>query len=277
MLTEATSTAARADVVVAVLGEGADMTGEASSMSDISLQPSQQRLLQELVKTGKPVVVVLFNGRPMTLPWEDKNVNAILDVWFPGTEGGNAIADVLFGKYNPSGKLSTSFPINVGQIPIHYNHKMTGRPFGGDINNAKFRSNYLDVSNDPLYPFGYGLSYTTFSYSDISVSKTSLKGNETLTATVTLRNTGNYPGDEVVQLYITDPVATVTRPVKELKGFQKVHLDAGESKEVTFKITTNDLRFYNSDLKYDWEAGEFVIHIGTNSRDVSSVKVNWIK
>ena len=203
MIREALDVAAKSDVIVAVVGEGADMTGEASSMSNISLQPSQQRLFQELVKTGKPVVVVLFNGRPMTLPWEDKNVNAMLSVWFPGIEAGNAIADVLFGKYNPSGKLTTSFPVNTGQIPAHYNRKNTGRPFDGNVNSAKFKSNYLDVSNDPLYPFGYGLSYTTFDYSDVKLSKTSLKGNDTLTATVTLTNSGKFDGEEVVQLYIT--------------------------------------------------------------------------
>jgi beta-glucosidase len=277
MIDEALGIAAKADVVVAVVGEGADMTGEASSMSNIALQPSQQKLLQALVKTGKPVVVVLFNGRPMTLPWEEQNANAILDVWFPGTEGGNAIADVLYGKYNPSGKITTSFPVNVGQIPIHYNHKRTGRPFDGNVNSAKFKSNYLDVSNDPLYPFGFGLSYTTFTYNDLKLSKTSLKGNETLTATVTLTNSGKYAGEEVVQLYISDPVASVTRSVKDLKGFQKVSLYAGESKEVSFKITTGSLKFYNTDLKYDWESGEFIVHIGTNSRDLSSGKVTWVK
>ena len=277
MIDEALGIAAKADVVVAVVGEGADMTGEASSMSNIALQPSQQKLLQALVKTGKPVIVVLFNGRPMTLPWEEQHANAILDVWFPGTEGGNAIADVLYGKYNPSGKITTSFPVNVGQIPIHYNHKRTGRPFDGNVNSAKFKSNYLDVSNDPLYPFGFGLSYTSFTYSDLKLSKTSLKGNETLTATVTLTNSGKYAGEEVVQLYISDPVASVTRSVKDLKGFQKVSLNAGESKEVSFKITTGSLKFYNTDLKYDWESGEFIVHIGTNSRDLSSGKVTWVK
>ncbi|MBL7697931.1 MAG: beta-glucosidase BglX [Chitinophagaceae bacterium] len=277
MLKEALDIASKSDVVVAVVGEGADMTGEASSMSNISLQPSQQRLLQELVKTGKPVVMVLFNGRPMTIPWEDKNVNAILSVWFPGTEGGNAIADVLFGKYNPSGKLTTSFPINTGQIPAHYNRKNTGRPFDGNVNAAKFKSNYLDVSNDPLYPFGYGLSYTKFNYGDIKLSKTSLKGNETLTATVTLTNSGSFDGEEVMQLYITDPVATVTRSLKDLKGFKKVALKAGESREVSFKITPDLLKFFNSNLKYDWESGEFFIHIGTNSRDLKSAKINWVK
>lgn len=277
MLEEALSAAAKADVVVAVIGEAAEMTGEASSMSNIAIQPSQQKLLQALVKSGKPVVAVLFNGRPMTLPWEEQHLNAILDVWFPGTEGGNAIADVLFGKYNPSGKLSTSFPVNVGQIPIHYNHKNTGRPFDGNVNSAKFKSNYLDVSNDPLYPFGFGLSYTTFTYSDLKLSRNSLKGNEVLTATVTLTNTGKYAGEEVVQLYISDPVASVTRSVKDLKGFQKVSISPGESKEVSFRITTELLKFYNSALKYDWESGEFIIHVGTNSRDLSSAKVNWVK
>jgi beta-glucosidase len=275
LLKEAVDAAQQSDVVVAVVGEAADMTGEASSMSNIGLQESQLKLLKELVKTGKPIVMVLFNGRPMTLPWEKENINAILDVWFPGIEAGNAIADVLFGKYNPSGKLTTSFPVNVGQIPVYYNHKNTGRPFNGDVTNAKFKSNYLDVSNDPLFPFGFGLSYAEFEYGDVQLSKTSLKGNETLTASVTVTNKGKYAGEETVQLYISDPVATVTRSVKDLKGFKKVRLEPGESKEVSFRITPNQLKFYNSDLKYDWESGEFIIHLGTNSRDVKSGKVEW--
>ena len=179
MIDEAVATANKSDVVVACLGEAADFSGEASSMSDISLQQSQKNLLQALLATGKPVVVVLFNGRPMTLGWEDAHVNAMLDVWFPGTEAGNAIADVLFGNYNPSGKLTTSFPQNVGQIPIYYNHKNTGRPLmPGD--GHKFKSDYLDVTNEPLYPFGYGLSYTSFSYSDPVLSKTNISGTEGL-------------------------------------------------------------------------------------------------
>jgi beta-glucosidase len=277
LIEEAVAAAVKADVVVAVVGEAADMTGEASSMSNISLQESQQNLIKALVKTGKPLVMVLFNGRPMTLPWESSHANAILDVWFPGTEGGNAIADVLFGKYNPSGKLSVSFPVNVGQIPIYYNHKNTGRPFNGDVSNAKFKSNYLDVSNDPLYPFGFGLSYTKFDYGDIKLGKTSLKGNESLNATVTVTNSGKYAGEETVQLYISDPVASIARSVKDLKGFQKIKLEAGESKEVSFKITTSQLKFYNTALNYDWESGEFIIHIGTNSRDLKSATVNWVK
>ncbi len=188
MINEAVQTANKADVVVAVLGEAADMTGEASSRSDISLPESQKNLLKALVQTGKPVVLVLMSGRPLTITWEDEHVNAILEAWFPGIEAGNAIADVLFGNYNPSGKLSVSFPRNVGQIPIYYNHKNTGRPYNGEPS-AKFKSDYLDVSNDPLYPFGYGLSYTNFEYSDIRLNKTDLKGNDKLIATVTLTNT----------------------------------------------------------------------------------------
>ena len=277
LITEAVAVANKADVVVVVVGEGADMTGEASSMSNISLQESQMNLLKALKATGKPIALVLFNGRPMTLPWEEKNMDAILDAWFPGTEGGNAIADVLFGKYNPSGKLSMSFPQNVGQIPVYYNYKRTGRPFNGDLSSPKFKSNYLDVSNDPLYPFGYGLSYTSFSYSDLKLNKTSLKGNDSLTATVTITNPGKLPGTETVQLYIGDPVASVTRPIKDLRGFKKISVEAGESKEVSFSIGTKDIKFYNAALKYDWEPGEFIIEIGTNSRDTKTAKVNWIK
>src|SRR5690606_35987186 len=218
-----------------------------------------------------------FTGRPLTLTWEDKNVPAILNVWFGGTEAGTAIADVLFGDVNPSGKLTMTFPQNVGQIPIYYAHKNTGRPLAEGQWFQKFRSNYIDVNNDPLYPFGYGLSYTTFSYGDVQLSSTSLKGNQTLKASITISNTGKYDGAEVVQLYIRDLVGSVTRPVKELKGFQKIMLKAGETQTVTFNITTEDLKFYNSELKYDWEPGEFEIMIGGNSRDVKTAKVNWAK
>jgi beta-glucosidase len=276
MITEAVDAANKADIVVAVVGEAADMTGEASSRSDIGLPESQLNLLKALAKTGKPIVMVLFNGRPMTIGWESEHMNAILDVWFGGSEAGNAVADVLFGNYNPSGKLTATFPRNVGQIPIFYSHKNTGRPYNNE-DFAKFKSNYLDVSNDPLYPFGYGLSYTTFTYSDIKLSKTNLKSNETLTASVTLTNSGKYAGEEVVQLYITDVVASVTRAVKDLKGFQKIMLQPGESKEVSFKITPEQLKFYDSNLKYDWESGDFAIHIGTSSGDVKSAKLKWVK
>ena len=277
ILAEALEAANKADVIVAALGESAEMSGESSSRSDISIPKSQQDLLKALLKTGKPVVLVLFAGRPMTIKWESENVPAILNVWFAGTEAGDAIADALFGDAIPSGKLTTTWPQNIGQVPLFYNHKNTGRPLEDGKWFQKFRSNYLDVSNDPVYPFGYGLSYTNFNYSDIKLSTTALKGNQTLTASVTLTNAGKYDGSEVVQLYIRDVVGSVTRPVKELKGFQKIKLKAGETKTVTFNITPNDLKFYNYDLKYDWEAGDFEIMIGGNSRDVKKRKVNWSK
>ncbi|HQV59508.1 MAG TPA: beta-glucosidase BglX [Chitinophagaceae bacterium] len=277
ILQEALDIANQSDVIVAALGESSEMSGESSSRSDIQIPKLQQDLLRALLKTGKPVVLVLFTGRPLALKWENENVPAILNVWFGGSEAGYAIADVLFGDVNPSGKLSTTFPQNVGQVPIFYNHKNTGRPLEEGKWFSKFRSNYLDVSNDPVYPFGYGLSYTSFSYSDIKLSSASLKGNQSLTASVTVTNSGKYDGKEVVQLYIRDMVGSVTRPVKELKGFQKIDLKAGETKTVTFNITPNDLKFYNYDLKFDWEPGEFQIMIGGNSRDVKVGKVNWIK
>ncbi len=277
ILQEAIDIANQSDVIVAVLGESSEMSGEASSRSNIEIPKIQQDLLKALLKTGKPVVLVLFTGRPLALKWENDNVPAILNVWFGGSEAGYAIADVLFGNVNPSGKLSTTFPQNVGQVPIFYNYKNTGRPLEEGKWFSKFRSNYLDVSNDPVYPFGYGLSYTSFAYSDIKLSSASLKGKQTLTASVTVTNTGKYDGKEVVQLYIRDVVGSVTRPVKELKGFQKIELKAGESKTVSFSITPEDLKFYNYDLKYDWEAGDFEIMIGGNSRDVKKGKVNWSK
>ncbi|MBS1669031.1 MAG: beta-glucosidase BglX [Bacteroidetes bacterium] len=277
MIQDALNIAKQADVIVAAVGESAEMTGESSSRSNISIPQAQEDLIAALLKTGKPVVLVLFTGRPLAIKWESDNVPAILNVWFGGTEAGHAISDVLFGDVNPSGKLSTTWPQNVGQIPLYYNHKNTGRPLpeGGWF--QKFRSNYLDVSNDPVYPFGYGLSYTHFTYGDLKLSSTSLKGNQTLTATVTLTNTGTKDGKEVVQLYTHQLVGSITRPVKELKGFQKVFLKAGESKEISFNITLADLKFYNSDLKYDWEAGDFEIMVGGNSRDVKVGKVNWKK
>ncbi|WP_346857869.1 beta-glucosidase BglX [uncultured Draconibacterium sp.] len=274
MIAEAVNISTDADVIVAVLGESAAMSGEAASRADINIPESQKDLLKALVKTGKPVVLVLINGRPLTLEWENKNVPAILEAWAPGTEAGNAIADVLFGDYNPAGKLTMSFPRSVGQIPVYYNHKNTGRPM--DPNN-KFTSKYLDLPNDPLYPFGYGLSYTTFGYSDVKLNKSELAGNETLTATVTLTNSGQVAGEEVVQLYISDPVASISRPVKELKSFQKIMLQPGESREVIFNITTEDLKFYNSELIYDWEPGDFKVAIGVSSSDLKEAKFIWKK
>ncbi len=275
MLNEAMTIANQSDVVVAVVGEASEMTGEAASRTDITIPESQKKLIRTLVKTGKPVVLVVMSGRPLALTEENDLGTSILFTWHAGTEAGNAIADVLFGNYNPSGKLTTSFPVNVGQVPIYYSQKNTGRPSSGVF--QKFQSNYLDAPNAPLFPFGYGLSYTNFSYSDIKLSNASLKDNQTLTAGVTVTNTGNKDGKEIVQLYIRDVAGSVTRPVKELKGFQKIELKAGESKTVSFNIIPDDLKFYNYDLKYDWEPGEFVIMIGGNSRDVKTAKVNWVK
>ncbi|NML38072.1 beta-glucosidase BglX [Chitinophaga sp. G-6-1-13] len=276
MLHEAFNVAQKADVIVAVLGEASEMSGESASRSNLDIPESQRTLLKALVQSGKPVVLVLMNGRPMTITWEDANVTAILDTWFAGTEAGNAIADVLFGRYNPSGKITASFPRNVGQIPVFYNHKNTGRPLEGTTF-QKFKSDYLDVPNTPLYPFGYGLSYTTFSYSDVKVSKQNPAGNETITASVTVTNTGKYAGEEVVQLYLTDPVASVTRSVQDLIGFRKIPLQPGESKEVSFNISTENLKFYNSNLQYVWEPGEFIIRIGTNSAETKSATITWRK
>ncbi|HEV9034972.1 MAG TPA: beta-glucosidase BglX [Puia sp.] len=276
IIRDALDVASKADVIVAALGESAEMTGESSSRSMIGIPGVQEDLLKALLATGKPVVLVLFTGRPLTIKWENDNVPAILNVWFGGTEAGHAIADVLFGDVNPGGKLTATWPQNVGQIPLYYNHMNTGRPLEGPWF-QKFRSNYLDVSNDPVYPFGYGLSYTHFTYSDLTLSATKLKGAQKLTATVTVTNDGNRPGKEVVQLYTRQLVGSITRPVEELKGFQKIDLKTGESRKVSFTITPEDLKFYNNDLKYDWEAGDFVIMIGGNSRDVLSAKVNWTK
>jgi beta-glucosidase len=268
LLNEALSTARKSDIIVAVVGESQGMSGEAASRSEIGLPESQLTLLKALKKTGKPVVIVLMNGRPLTLEWENENADAILETWFAGTEAGNAIADVLFGDYNPSGKLTITFPLNIGQIPIYYNHKNTGRPYTGILLD-KYKSRYLDVSNDPLYPFGYGLSYTEFNYSDLQLSSNHLKASpDSLQVSVLVTNSGKYAGEEVVQLYVRDLVGTVTRPVKELKGFKKIFLRAGESKTVAFTVTEPDLRFYDINMEYVSEPGDFKIFIGTNSRDV---------
>lgn len=276
---KAVALASTCDMVVAVMGEASDMSGECASRSDISLPGSQQALLEALLKTGKPVVLVLFTGRPLILNWEQQNIPAILNVWFGGSQAGNAIADVVFGKVNPSGKLPVTFPQNVGQIPLYYNHKNTGRPIDEGKGSwfTKFLSNYLDVSNEPLYPFGYGLSYTTFGYSDLKLDKQKLASNGKLTVSVTLTNTGKYDGAEVAQLYIRDMVGSITRPVKELKGFQKVFLKAGESRVLNFTITPADLAFYNSDLKLVSEPGDFKVFVGTNSASVLESGFELIK
>ena len=267
---EALAVAAQADVIVAALGESSEMSGESSSRSNLQMTDTQRTLLEALLATGKPVVLTLFTGRPLVLGWEQEHVPAILNVWFGGSEAGYAIGDVLFGDVNPSGKLTMTFPQNEGQIPLYYAHKNTGRPLAEGHWFEKFRSNYLDVSNEPLYPFGYGLSYTTFEYSDVKLDKTAINQNGELTATVTVTNTGSRDGAEVVQLYIRDVVGSVTRPVKELKGFEKVFLKAGESKEISFKITPDLLKFYNYDLDYVCEPGDFDVMIGGSSRDVKS-------
>jgi beta-glucosidase len=274
LIKAAVDTALKADIIVAVLGEPAVWSGEASSRSDISLPGSQRDLLKALLSTGKPVVLVLVNGRPLTLAWEDENVNSIVEAWHGGLQAGNAIADVLFGDYNPSGKLTTTFPRSVGQIPIYYNYLPTGRPYDPKNN---FTSRYLDITHSPLYPFGYGLSYSTFEYGEIRLSKSQLKGDEKLDVTVSVTNTGKVAGEETVQLYIGDPVASISRPVKELKNFQKIFLQPGDKKDVTMHLGTEDLKFYNSELNYVWEPGEFIIYVGTNSQDVKSVSLKWLK
>ncbi len=267
MLDEAVALSNQSDVIVAVVGEASEMSGESANRTTLGLPESQVTLLKALKKTGKPLVLVIMAGRPMTLPWEEENADAILFTWHAGQEAGNAVADVLFGNYNPSGKLTTSFPRNVGQVPVYYNHLNTGRPNPGD-KFEKFKSNYLDVGNSPLYPFGYGLSYTRFTYSDLKLSSNTMDQSGSITATIRVTNAGDYDGEEVVQLYIRDMVASISRPVKELKGFQKISLKKGESREVSFTIGVNDLKFYNSDLDFVAEPGDFKLFIGGNSRDV---------
>jgi beta-glucosidase len=276
LIEDAVSTAKKADIVVVVLGESALMGGEATSRTDLDLLANQKNLLKALTTTGKPVVLVLMNSRPLTLTWEDANCTAILETWFGGLEAGNAIADVLVGNYNPSGKLTMTFPRSVGQIPIYYNHKNTGRPYVGDFLD-KYKSRYIDSPNSPLYPFGYGLSYTTFSYSPVKLSAPVMNSKGTIRASVTVSNTGNYDGQEVVQMYIQDIYGSITRPVKELKGFQKISLKKGETKTVLFNINVNDLKFYNVDLKYVAEPGDFNVFIGPNSTDNTGSKFTLTK
>ena len=273
LLEEALKVAADADIIVAALGESSEMSGESSSRTDLNIPDVQHTLLEALLKTGKPVVLTLFTGRPLTLTWEQENVPAILNVWFGGSEAAYAIGDVLFGDVNPSGKLTMTFPKNVGQIPLFYNHKNTGRPLQEGKWFEKFRSSYLDVDNEPLYPFGYGLSYTTFQYSDIALSASAMGQDGSITAAVTVTNTGKRDGAEVVQLYIRDLVGSITRPVKELKGFEKIFLKAGESKTVTFKITPELLRFYDYDLNHVAEPGEFDLFIGGSSQAAKTARI----
>ncbi|MFZ6014032.1 MAG: beta-glucosidase BglX, partial [Bacteroidota bacterium] len=271
MIKEAIEAAKKSDVIVAVVGESQGMTGEAACRADITLPGKQLDLLKALKKTGKPLVIVLMNGRPLALTWENENADAILETWFSGTESGNAIADVLFGMYNPAGKLTVTFPQHVGQVPLFYNHKNTGRPYGGEQLD-KYKSRYLDVSNEPLYPFGYGLSYTSFEYGDVVLSQNEITTADKLTVSCRVTNAGKRDGEEVVQLYVRDVTGSVTRPVKELKGFQKVMLKAGESKNISFTIGADDLSFYRIDMTYGPEAGKFIVFVGGNSRDVKQAE-----
>ncbi|NHN24161.1 beta-glucosidase BglX [Flavobacterium jejuense] len=275
LLDEALAIASKSDVIIAAIGETAERSGESSSVTNLQIPQAQKDLLNALLKTGKPVVLVLFTGRPLAISEENDNVPAILNVWFPGSEAGLAISDVLFGDVNPSGKLSMTFPRNVGQVPIYYSHKNTGRPLSEEKTEKgefeKFKSNYLDVANTPLYSFGYGLSYTTFEYSLITISNEKLTKDKSIEVSVNVTNTGNYDGKEVVQLYIRDLVGSVTRPVKELKGFQKIVLKKGETKKITFVITAEDLKFYDFNLDYVAEPGQFEIFIGTNSNTKNKI------
>lgn len=272
MLDEALAVAHDADVIVAAVGETSEMSGECSSRSDITLPDAQKDLLSALKATGKPIVLVHFSGRATVMDWETKNFDAILNVWFGGSEAGDAICDVLFGDKVPSGKLSFTMPKSVGQIPIYYNHLNTGRPLEKGKWFQKFRSNYLDIDNEPLYPFGYGLSYTTFKYSNFRLSSSTMTETSAIKASVDVTNIGDYDADEVVQLYIRDLVGSVSRPVKELKDFSKINLKKGETKTVTFTIDAKKLKFYNSDLKYVCEPGDFNVMIGPNSNDVQTLK-----
>ena len=272
LLDEALKIASQADVIVAALGESSEMSGESSSRTNLKLPDVQHTLLEALLKTGKPVVLVLFTGRPLVLNWEQEHVPAILNVWFGGSEAGPAIGDVLFGAVNPGGKLTMTFPKSVGQIPLYYAHKNTGRPLKEGKWFEKFRSNYLDVDNDALYPFGYGLSYTTFRFSDITLNRSSIGMDNELVASVTVTNTGDRAGSEVVQLYIRDLVGSVTRPVKELKGFEKIYLQPNESRTVRFTIAPEMLKFYNADLKFVAEPGDFDVMIGPDSRNVKTAR-----
>ena len=272
LLDEALSVASQADVIVAAVGESSEMSGESSSRTNLEMPDAQRDLLTALKKTGKPIVLVYFAGRSTVMTWEQENFPAILNVWFGGSEAADAICDVVFGDVSPSGKLTTTFPKNVGQIPLYYTPLNPGRPLEAGKWFSKFRSNYLDIDNDPLYPFGSGLSYTTFRYGDLQLSNNSMNEKGKITASVTVTNTGNYDADEIVQMYIRDMVGSVARPVKELKGFERIHLKKGESRTVSFDITAEQLKFYNSTLNWACEPGEFEVMVGGNSRDVQTKK-----
>lgn len=271
---EALTIAKQSDVIVLAIGETANMSGEGTSRGNLNLSKGQLELVKAIKEIGKPVVVVLMNGRPLLLNWINDNVPAILETWLLGSEAGNAIADVIFGDYNPSGKLPVSFPYSIGQIPVYYNYKNTGRPYKLA---KKYTSRYMDIPNTPLFPFGYGLSYTNFEYSNLNLNKKVINMSEKLQISVTVKNTGNMDGEEVIQLYICDLFGSVTRPVKELKGFKKVLIQKGETKKITFSITKDDLAFFDTNLNFKAEAGKFKIYVGTNSVELLEAEFEIIE
>ncbi|KHE67818.1 beta-glucosidase BglX [Halobacillus sp. BBL2006] len=275
-LQEALNQAENAETVVVALGEHSDMSGEAGCRADIRIPEVQLNLLKKIKSLGKPVIAVLFNGRPLDLREVIENADAVIEAWYPGTEGGNALADIIFGKVNPSAKLSMSMPYSVGQVPIYYNHYNTGRPKDAPDAQERYVSQYLDIPNEALYPFGYGLSYTQFEYGDLNLSSDQLTRDQPLTVTTIVTNTGDTSGDEIVQLYIRDLVGDVVRPLKELKDFKKISLDPGESKEVIFQVNESQLRYYHATMEYKSDAGDFEVFVGTNSRDVKSKKFRLV-
>lgn len=272
---EALALASKSDVIIAAMGERWDMTGEAASRTSLDLPGNQQALLEQLVATGKPVILLLMSGRPNTVGWADQHVAAILEAWYPGTMAGKAVADVLFGDYNPSGKLPVTFPRTVGQVPLYYDQKNTGRPIELGEPGAKYVSRYLNTPNTPLYRFGYGLSYTSFSYSPVTLSAPSMGPKGAITASATITNTGKRAGEEVVQLYVRDLVGSVTRPVQELKGFEKIMLKPGESRSVSFTLRPADLAFTRADMSHGWEPGEFKLWIAPSSGAKASTPVTF--
>lgn len=276
-LNDAITVAKEVDVILLALGEHSEMSGEAGSRSNIKLPDSQLKLIDKIRELGKPTITVLFNGRPLDLHGVYDKTDALLEAWFPGTEGGNAITDILYGDVNPSGKLTLSFPYSVGQVPVYYNHFNTGRPQGAEDAQVRYVSQFLDIPNEPLFPFGYGLSYTTFSYQNMKLSKATITPDDKLEVSITVKNTGKVAGEEIVQLYVRDLVGEVVRPLKELKGFKKVLLEPGEEKEITFEITEEDLRYHHSDLSFASDEGSFEVYVGPNSKNVQSLPFQLIK
>jgi len=278
---DAKSIAQEADIIVLALGEDERMSGEAKSRAHISLPGIQEKLAREISSLGKPTILVLFNGRPLVIPWFKENMNAILEAWMPGTEGGNAIADILFGDYNPSGKLTMSFPLTEGQIPVYYNHYTTGRPALNTEKSLSFKSNYLDIPNEPLYPFGYGLSYSQFTYENLQLSSNMLDSDSSLEVSVVVKNLGAYGGEEVVQLYVQDVVGSMVRPVKMLKGFKKISLKPQEQKKVSFTIQNDTLSYYlpadnSCEFELKAEPGQFKVFVGSSSRDEDLLEESFV-